>query len=347
MLPNQTRKETFGSWTQKPNFYPYRACTPIKKTTSALKIICRSSAAATSCARLAAIATVGGPAALVTPALAQEGWRRDRGWGRDRVPRDQISIQLFTLRDQLEIDFEGTIAALHAIRYTRVEHAGFVGRTAAQFKAVLDANDIVATSGHVLIPQPFDSNSAAWSASLADANTLGSTYIVHPFFGINFATGEVTRTSSPWRAFARDLNSAGMEARKAGLKLGYHNHNWEFFRLTDNPSRTAFDILTDETDPDLVHLELDLFWVTRGARDPVDIIEQNKGRILQYHIKDMDQAGSFADPGQGLIDFARIFELSRKAGAVEYIVERDDAGSPPRTPAEALDDGQGRLQVPR
>ena len=147
---------------------------------------------------------------------------------------------------------------------------------------------------------------------------------------------QVTRTTAPWRAFARDLNTAGMEARKAGLKLGYHNHNWEFFRLTDNPSRTAFDILTDETDPDLVHLELDLFWVTRGARDPVDIIEQNKGRILQYHVKDMDQAGSFSDPGQGLIDFARIFELSRKAGAVEYIVERDDAGSPPRVPADAL-----------
>ena len=254
--------------------------------------------------------------------------------GQGRVPPDQISIQLFTLRDQLAIDFEGTIAALHEIGYTRVEHAGFLGRTAEQFKAVLDANSIVSTSGHVLIPQPFDR--VAWSASLADANTLRSTYIVHPFFGIDFATGEVTRTTAPWRAFARDLNKAGMMARRAGLKLGYHNHNWEFFRLTDNPSRTAFDILTDETDPDLVHLELDLFWVTRGARDPVDIIEHNQGRILQYHIKDMDQAGSFTDLGEGLIDFARIFDFSRKAGAVEYIVERDDAGSPPRTPADAL-----------
>ena len=282
-------------------------------------------------AATAAVATVGGPAALVTPALAAEGGRK----AKDSVPRDQISIQLFTLRDQLAIDFAGTIAALHAIGYTRVEHAGFVNRTVDQFKAVLDANSIVSTSGHVPIPQPF--NMVDWSASLADANTLGSTYIVHPFFGINFGTGEVTRTTSPWRMFARDLNQAGIMAQDAGLQLGYHNHNWEFFRLTDDPSRTAFDVLVDETDPDLVHLELDLFWVTRGARDPVDIIEQNKGRILQYHVKDMNQAGSFTDLGQGLIDFARIFELSKKAGAVEYIVERDDAGSPPRTPAEALD----------
>ena len=107
----------------------------------------------------------------------------------------------------------------------------------------------------------------------------------------------MTRTTAPWQAFAHDMNLAGIMAQDAGLQLGYHNHNWEFFRVTDDPSRTAFDVLTDETDPDLVHLELDLFWVTRGARDPVDIIEQNKGRILQYHVKDMNQAGSFTDLG--------------------------------------------------
>jgi sugar phosphate isomerase/epimerase len=282
----------------------------------------------------ATAAVVGTSSALATPALAHEDPGGSQGRGRRRVPPDQISIQLFTLRNQLAIDLEGALAELHAIGYTRVEHAGFVGRNVEEFKAALDAAGLWASSGHVLIPQPFDR--AAWSAALADANTLGSRYIVHPFFGINFATGEVVRTTAPWRAFARDLNRAGHMARDAGLKLGYHNHNWEFFRLTDDPSRTAYDVLTDTTDPNLVHLELDLFWATRGARDPVDLIEQNKGRVLQYHVKDMNQAGSFEDPGQGLIDFARIFSHSKQAGAVEYIVERDDAGSPPRQPEDAL-----------
>jgi sugar phosphate isomerase/epimerase len=283
----------------------------------------------------ATAAVVGTSSALAAPALAQEDAPASQGRRGHRVPPDQISIQLFTLRDQLAIDLEGTLQTVHEIGYTRVEHAGFVGRTVEEFKAALDAAGLWASSGHVLIPQPFDP--AAWSASLADANTLGSRYIVHPFFGIDFATGEVVRTTAPWRAFARDLNRAGRMARDAGLKLGYHNHNWEFFRLTDNPSRTAYDVLTDATDPDLVHLELDLFWATRGARDPVDLIEQNKGRVLQYHVKDMNQAGSFEDPGQGLIDFARIFRHSGEAGAVEYIVERDDAGTPPRQPEDALD----------
>jgi sugar phosphate isomerase/epimerase len=283
----------------------------------------------------ATAAVVGTSGALAAPALAREEPGGSRGGGRHRVPPNQISIQLFTLRDQLAIDLEGTLAALAEIGYTRVEHAGFVGRTVTEFKAALDAAGLRATSGHVQIPQPFDP--AAWSASLADANTLGSKYIVHPFFGINFGTGEVVRETAPWRAFARDMNRAGRMARDAGLKLGYHNHNWEFFRLTDDPSRTAYDVFTDATDPDLVHLEMDLFWVTRGARDPVDLIRQNRGRVLQYHVKDMNQAGSFADPGEGLIDFARIFRHSDEAGVREYIVERDDAGTPPREPADALD----------
>jgi sugar phosphate isomerase/epimerase len=279
-------------------------------------------------------AVVGTSSALAGPALAQEeaSGRHRRG---HRVPPDQISIQLYTLRDQLAIDLEGTLATLHAIGYRRVEHAGFVGRTAEEFKAALDAAGLWASSGHVLIPQPFDPT--AWSDSLADAHTLGSRYIVHPFFGIDFATGEVTRTTAPWRAFASDLNRAGRMARDAGLKLGYHNHNWEFFRLTDNPAQTAYDVLVEATDPDLVHLEIDLFWAVRGAHDPVDLIGQNRGRVLQYHVKDLNQAGSFEDPGQGLIDFARIFRHSKEAGVVEYIVERDDAGTPPRRPEEALD----------
>jgi sugar phosphate isomerase/epimerase len=279
----------------------------------------------------ATAAAVGASTVLATPALGQSAAaQKDKG----SVPLDQISIQLFTLRDQLALDLPGTIAALAAIGYTKVEHAGFHGRTAAEFKAILDANDIVSTSGHVLIPQPFDA--AAWSASLANAQTLGSTYIVHPFFGINFGTGEVTRTTAPWQAFARDMNTAGRMARDAGLKLGYHNHNWEFFRLTDDASRTAYDVFTAETDPDLVHLEIDLFWAIRGAHDPVDLFQENKGRVLQYHVKDMNQAGSFTDPGQGLLDFPGIFEHSKTAGVLEYIVERDDAGSPPRLPADAL-----------
>ena len=270
-----------------------------------------------------AAASFGG-VAIAAPAEPQGG-------SVGRVPRDNISVQLYTLRDQLALDLPGTLAALRRIGYTRVEHAGFVGRTAAEFRAALDAAGLRATSGHVGIPQPFDAT--AWERSLADAAVVGNRFIVHPFFGQD-ANGPI-RDAAVYRAFARDLNRAGKIARRAGLDFGYHNHQAEFLRMT-NDRHTGFEIITGETDPDLVHLEVDLFWAFRGAHDPVDLIHRNRGRIRQVHVKDLAPSGSFEDPGAGLIDFGRIFEHSREAGLVEYIVERDDAGSPPRSPADAL-----------
>lgn len=280
-------------------------------------------------ATAATAATVGAAGVLAAAAPAEASGGR-HGGGR-RVPLDRISVQLYTLRDQLAADLDGTLAALRAIGYTRVEHAGFVGRTAAEFRAALDRAGLRATSGHSGIPQPFDP--AAWQATLDDARTVGQRYIVHPFFGVD-ANGPI-RDSKVYRAFARDLNRAGAMARRAGLKFGYHNHHFEFFRL-DGGTRTGFDVIAGETDPDLVHLEVDLFWVTRGAHDPVDLIQRHRGRVRQFHVKDMNADGGFADVGDGLVDFARIFRYGREAGVEEYIVERDDAGTPPRAPADAI-----------
>ncbi|MEU4423499.1 sugar phosphate isomerase/epimerase [Actinoplanes sp. NPDC024001] len=276
---------------------------------------------------LGAAAAAGAAGTLAVPGAAAAGG----GGSLHRVPRDQISVQLYTLRNQLSIDLEASLEELAEIGYTRVEHAGFVGRTAAQFRAALDAAGLRATSGHVGIPQPF--NADTWKRALEDAAIVGNRFIVHPYFGAG-PNGPI-RDAAVYRAFARDLNRAGELARRAGLSFGYHNHQNEFFRQSGTDV-TGFDILTSETDPRLMHLEVDLFWAFRGASDPVDLIRRHRGRIRQVHVKDLNENGSFADPGAGLIDFGRIFERSREAGLVEYIVERDDAGSPPRTPADAL-----------
>jgi sugar phosphate isomerase/epimerase len=274
-----------------------------------------------------AASTLAGAAPAVAGPASEDSAHGSSG----RVPRDKISVQLYTLRDQLAIDLEDSLAELAEIGYTRVEHAGFVGRTAAQFRAALDNAGIRATSGHVGIPQPFDA--ATWERALEDANIVGNKFIVHPFFGQD-ANGPI-RNPAVYRAFAADLNKAGALARRAGLDFGYHNHQAEFLRQ-NGTNKTGYDILTGETDPRLVHLEVDLFWAFRGARDPVDLIHRLRGRIKQVHVKDLDVSGSFADPGAGLIDFGRIFRHAREAGLVEYIVERDDAGTPPRSPADAL-----------
>jgi sugar phosphate isomerase/epimerase len=275
----------------------------------------------------AGAAVVGVSGALATPAAAAPG--AGPAAGRHGVPADRISIQLYTVRNALAADFDGTLDRLAEIGYRRVEHAGFAGRTAAEFKAELDRRGIWSSSGHVAIPQPFDATT--WARALADARTLGSRYLVHPFFGVD-ANGPI-RDRAVWSAFAADLTKAGRQARAAGLRFCYHNHNFEFFRLDDGSGQTGMDVLVAETDPRYVHFEVDLFWVTRGATDPVDLLRRIGRRVLQYHVKDMNAAGSFEDAGQGLLDFPRIF---RTRAVDEYIIERDDAGSAPRLPTDAL-----------
>ena len=255
--------------------------------------------------------------------------------GRRRVPVDRISIQLYTVRDILSADPAGTLATLADIGYTRVETAGTAGLTAAEFRALLDANGIRATSGHFGIPQPFDATT--WQTTLATARTLGCHYVVHPFFGVG-PSGPIT-DAEVWRNFALDLNRAGVMARRAGFRFGYHNHHFEFLRVDDGSGRRAWDILTSTADSRLVHIELDIYWAWRGTADPVDLLRTHRRRIKQFHVKDMNIDGGFTDPGTGLIDFRRVFAANLEYGAVtQFIVERDDAGTAEgRTPEDALD----------
>lgn len=238
------------------------------------------------------------------------------------VDPEQISIQLYTLRDALQADLTGTLQALSAIGYRRVEHAGFHGRHAAELRLILDDLGLWANSGHQHIPQPFDGS--AWAVSLQEANVLGATDIVEP------AGPYMERSIDRWRGFAGDLNLAAERARAAGLRLGYHNHAFEWLTLDDGVS-TAWDVLTTETDPGLVHFELDVFWAFRGGRDPVALLEEHAGRITQLHVKDAggDWESGVADPGQGVIRFDRIFAAAPDVR--DFIVEHDEPTDPLET----------------
>ena len=207
--------------------------------------------------------------------------------------------------------------------------------TAAQFKAALRKYGLKATSGHQGIPQPWDE--AAWRKQVADAVTVGQRNIVNPASPItyfppdgNLANIKGLATSTAWKAYAADLNKAGAIARQSGLKFGFHNHFWEWLPLEDDTPLTGFDILIAETDPRLVHFEVDLYWAWFAHRDPVGLLAQVGERILQFHVKDMqyiNHAATFADAGTGVIDFARIFRAAGSPGGHEYIIERDDAGA--------------------
>jgi sugar phosphate isomerase/epimerase len=274
---------------------------------------------------------------FAAPALAHDGDDRWPGRG-GSIPREQISIQLYTLR---ELPLEQQLKGLAQIGYKTVEHAGFGTLTAVQFKDQLRKYGLKATSGHQAIPQPWDE--AAWRKQVADALIIGQRNIVNPaspitFFppDANLANIKGLTTSTAWKAYAADLNKAGLIARQSGLKFGFHNHFWEFAALEDDTPLTGYDILVAETDPRLVHFEVDLFWAWFAHRDPVGLLAQLGDRITQFHVKDMKYANhvaTFADAGTGVIDFARIFKAAGDPRDHEYIIERDDAGATALTTA--------------
>ncbi len=112
----------------------------------------------------------------------------------------------------------------------------------------------------------------------------------------------------------------GESCREAGLRFGYHNHDFEFETID---GQIPFDVLLDETDPGLVDFELDLFWITKGGEDPLRYFERYPGRFTLCHVKDMAAGGEMVDVGAGGIDFAAIFARAEQAGLKHFFVEHD------------------------
>jgi len=223
------------------------------------------------------------------------------------VSPDKISIQLYTLRNLFAADLEGTMSALADIGYRNVELAGTHGRSAVEFRRILDRNHLHATSSHVGI------DGIDLDQAIADARTLGNRRVVHPYS--HFAT------IAEWEEFTARLEAAGQAFRRAGIPLGYHNHAHEFLPID---GVAPYEVITRGTSRRNVHLELDLYWAVAEEQDPVRVFVGNAGRVRQFHVKDRGQDGGFADPGEGTIDFPRIFRATYPLEVDEYIVENDD-----------------------
>ncbi|MFD8498559.1 sugar phosphate isomerase/epimerase family protein [Amycolatopsis sp. NPDC059657] len=249
----------------------------------------------------AATAALAAGAALALPGSATAA----PGFGYRRIPLSKISIQLYTLRDALQADLPGTLSALADIGYRQVELAGTYGRTAQEFRALLDKNHIRATSTHVGIDGDLNK-------TIADAKILGNRYANVPFAQFS--------TIDEWKAFAGRLDAAALAFAAAGIELGYHNHSHEFAPIG---GVRPYDVLTANTDRRYVHLEIDLFWAVNAGVNPIDVYEANFSRVMQYHVKDRTADGKMVDPGAGVINFPRIFAAT-SWNLREYIVEHDN-----------------------
>jgi sugar phosphate isomerase/epimerase len=225
-----------------------------------------------------------------------------------------FALQLYTVRDHMEKDAPGTLKRVKEIGYDYVETAGFAGRSPAEFKNLLDAAGITSVSAHA----GYDAITERTSEVIATVETLGVKYAV---------LSSAADNKAGWLEVAANLDAAGAALRKQGIQLCYHNHAHEFVRYD---GEYALDILLAATRPENVACEIDAYWVQHGGENPVAVIEKYAGRCPLLHIKDMtpDDASkpephTFAEVGQGVIDWRPIFAAGENVGVKWYIVEQD------------------------
>ena len=238
-----------------------------------------------------------------------------------------IGLQLYSLRDYLGADVQSILAKVAQAGYQEVETYGygpekqFWGLPPAQFKAALAAQGLRTSSGHYDLGGFMSGRDAQQLATaIAAAKGCGQTHVVVPYLD------EKLRTSvADFKALAARLNEAGTQCRAAGLRLGYHNHDFEFKPID---STTLYDVLLRDTNPKLVDFEMDMYWVVRAGQDPIKLIQAHPGRFPLWHVKDMDRARPElnTEVGAGSIDFRKIFAQAGTAGLRHLFMEQENFG---------------------
>jgi sugar phosphate isomerase/epimerase len=238
-----------------------------------------------------------------------------------------IGIQLYTVRNDLTANFAATLAKLAAMGYRQVEagmasdgRLDFKGGTPREFRKMLDDAGLGIPSCHFGVPE----NDTEWSNNIETAHQLGLQYLLCA------APPKGTTSLDAWKRSAAFFTHLGSLCRGAGLQFAYHNHNGEF-RVYDGV--VAYDELLRSSDPELVKLEVDCFWMTFAGKDPVEYFQKYPGSFPLLHIKDLKpgykpttgefEGNPFCEVGTGIIKWKRIFEAARQGGVKHYYVEQD------------------------
>ena len=276
-----------------------------------------------------ALALLGGCKALPATSAPSVGTRQ----------LDKIGIQTYTLREALGEDFVGTMQMIKDVGYDYVElnRGDFATRTPAELKKILDDIGLPSPISHV----DYDSLANRPGELAEIAGELGCDHLILPWIG------DDQRGRDQYKGHAEMLNRAGEALKGSEVKVGYHNHQFEFFDLGDG--ETGMSILLRETDPDLVNFELDLFWAALTGTDIVGLFEAHPGRFKMCHVKDLTgDASAFrtsldfptivqtvmANVGEGDLPFETYFAASETAGLEYYIAEHDNPPRPFRQSAE-------------
>jgi sugar phosphate isomerase/epimerase len=270
--------------------------------------------------RRAFVATAAGAVAAVARGVSGVGSAHGSPLTPHGRPRalDRAGIQLYSVRHAMQQDFEGTLRRVAEVGYEEVEFAGYFGRTPEQVRAILADAGLDAPASHV----PFERVADGWDGMLDVAQAIGHGYVV-----VAWVAPQARQTLEDWRRIAGQFNQAGARARERGLRFAYHNHDFE---LAPTGGRLPLDLLLEETDPEAVEFEMDLYWTVKAGGDPLAYFARHPGRFPLVHVK--DSAGPpqhrMVNPGEGVIDFRAIAARSAQAGIRHWFAEHDEPADP-------------------
>ena len=272
----------------------------------------------------------------------------------NKLHLDKIGLQLFSVPKMLEKDFEGTMKTLSEIGYKELEFfgpypfstdnakkswsavtpslgfsgSGYFGRTPQQVKEILDRYNLATPSMHV----DLDTLRTKMNEAGEAAHMLGQTYA-----GISAIPQDQRHTLDDYKRMADEFNKLGEAAQKVGFKFIYHNHG---YGLKEMEGKIPFDVILERTDPNLVFLEMDIYWMTAGGADVVKYLDKNPNRFKLMHVKDMAKQVRFSGDGgdskqwielfpymttagNGVLDLKTILSHAKKSGMEHFIVEHD------------------------
>ena len=246
-------------------------------------------------------------------------------------------LQLYTLRDDLQKNVEETLAKVAKMGYTKLELAGYdsgkiFGKTPSEFNKILINEGLSVVSGHILTGRQ-DPNKKYTMVNdfervVDDMKALNQKYIVCAWL-----FPEERSCLDDYKKLAHLLEKSAEKCNKYGITFAYHNHDFEFSKLS---GVTPYDILLRETDSDLVKFEMDMYWMAKAKQDPFKYFDLYPKRFPLWHVKDMNKNDTekFAEVGYGSIDFKSIFAAKEKAGLKQFFVEQDTCYE--RQPLESI-----------
>jgi len=234
------------------------------------------------------------------------------------APHKNVGLQLYSLRDSIGADVAGTVEKVGKMGYTFVEAAGyrdgkFYGMDPGDFKKLCESNGMAFLGSHTGRDVPdstgYEETMAWWDQCIDAHAAAGVKWIVQPWMG---RTGY--ESLEGLRKYCDYFNEVGEKCKAKGILFGYHNHDKEFSTVLD--SVTVYDFMLQNTDPEKVMFQIDLYWCVVGGKNPVDYFTNYPGRFYLWHVKDEAEVGT-----SGKVDFAAIWPSLELSGMKYGIVE--------------------------